>query len=231
MTRHHEAHRSGRAAWLRAAVLGADDALVSTASLMIGVAASSASKEAILVAGVAGLVAGSMSMAVGEYVSVSSQRDSEKADIERETRELESHPQAELNELAMIYVERGVERELAMKVAQQLSARDRIGAHMRDELGLDAEFLARPIQAAWISAASFASFAVVPIAALLVAPASLRIPSIAVVSLISLAALGAFGGHLGGAPLGRAALRVTLGGGLAMAVTAAIGRLLGVSVS
>ncbi|HSF14911.1 MAG TPA: VIT family protein [Vicinamibacteria bacterium] len=212
-------------------MLGADDALVSTASLMIGVAASSASKEAILVAGVAGLVAGSMSMAVGEYVSVSSQRDSEKADIERETQELESHPQAELNELAMIYVERGVERELAMKVAQQLSARDRIGAHMRDELGLDAEFLARPIQAAWISAASFASFAVVPIAALLVAPASLRIPSIAVVSLISLAALGAFGGHLGGAPLGRAALRVTLGGGLAMAVTAAIGRLLGVSVS
>lgn len=231
MTRHHEAHRTGRTAWLRAAVLGADDALVSTASLMIGVAASSASKEAILVAGVAGLVAGSMSMAVGEYVSVSSQRDSEKADIERETRELASHPQAELNELATIYVERGLEKELAMKVAEQLSERDRLGAHVRDELGLDTEFLARPMQAAWISAASFATFAVVPIAALLVAPASWRLPSIAVASLISLAALGAFGGHLGGAPLGRAALRVTLGGGLAMAVTAAIGRLLGVSVS
>jgi VIT1/CCC1 family predicted Fe2+/Mn2+ transporter len=212
-------------------VLGADDALVSTASLMIGVAAASASKEAILVAGVAGLVAGSMSMAVGEYVSVSSQRDSEKADIERETLELESHPQAELNELATIYVERGVERELAMKVAQQLTARDSIGAHLRDELGLDPDLLARPIQAAWISAASFAIFAVVPIVALVVAPVSLRLASIAAVSLVSLAALGAFGGHLGGAPLGRAALRVTLGGGLAMAVTAAIGRLLGVSVS
>ncbi len=212
-------------------MLGADDALVSTASLMIGVAASSASKEAILIAGVAGLVAGSMSMAVGEYVSVSSQRDSEKADIAREIQELESHPQAELNELAMIYVERGIDKDLAMKVAQQLSARDRLGAHMRDELGVDPESLARPIQAAWISAASFASFAVVPIAALLVAPVSSRILAIAAVSLMSLAALGAFGGYLGGAPLGRAALRVTLGGGLAMAVTAAIGRLLGVAVS
>jgi VIT1/CCC1 family predicted Fe2+/Mn2+ transporter len=212
-------------------VLGADDAIVSTASLMIGVAASSASKEVILVAGVAGLVAGSMSMAVGEFVSVSSQRDSERADIERETRELESQPQAELNELAMIYVERGVEKTLAMQVAQQLSARDRLGAHLRDELGVDRDFLARPMQAAWISAASFATFAVVPVAALLIAPDSSRIPVIAAVSLVSLAALGAFGGHLGGAPLGRAALRVTLGGGLAMAVTAAIGRLLGVSVS
>jgi len=231
LTRHHEAHRTGRTAWLRAAVLGADDAIVSTASLMIGVAASSASKEVILVAGVAGLVAGSMSMAVGEFVSVSSQRDSERADIERETRELESQPQAELNELAMIYVERGVEKTLAMQVAQQLSARDRLGAHLRDELGVDRDFLARPMQAAWISAASFATFAVVPVAALLIAPDSSRIPVIAAVSLVSLAALGAFGGHLGGAPLGRAALRVTLGGGLAMAVTAAIGRLLGVSVS
>ena len=231
MTRHHEAHRTGRTAWLRAAVLGADDAIVSTASLMIGVAASSASKDVILVAGVAGLVAGSMSMAVGEYVSVSSQRDSERADIERETRELESQPQAELNELAMIYAERGVEKDLAMQVAQQLSVRDRLGAHLRDELGVDRDFLARPMQAAWISAASFATFAVVPVAALLVAPDSSRIPAIAAVSLMSLAALGAFGGHLGGAPLGRAALRVTLGGGLAMAVTAAIGRLLGVSVS
>lgn len=197
---------------------------------MIGVAASSASKEVILVAGVAGLVAGSMSMAVGEYVSVSSQRDSENADIERETRELASHPQAELSELAMIYVDRGLEKDLAMRVAEQLSERDRLGAHLRDELGLDTELLARPMQAAWISAASFATFAVVPIAALLVAPAPWRLPSIAIASLISLAALGAFGGHLGGAPLGRAALRVTLGGGLAMAVTAAIGRLLGISV-
>jgi VIT1/CCC1 family predicted Fe2+/Mn2+ transporter len=221
-------HRSGRAGWLRAAVLGSDDAIVSTASLMIGVAASSASHEAILVAGVAGLVAGSMSMAVGEYVSVSSQRDAEQADVEREKRELAAQPQVELNELAMIYVKRGLDKELAVTVAEQLSARDRLGAHMRDELGIDQNFLARPMQAAWISAASFASFAVLPIAALLVAPVDSRIPAIAALSLVSLGALGALGGHLGGAPLGRAALRVTIGGTLAMAVTAAIGRIFGV---
>jgi len=225
-----EMHRSGRTGWLRAAVLGSDDAIVSTASLMIGVAASSAPKLATLIAGVAGLVAGAMSMAVGEYVSVSSQRDAEQADIGLEKRELASEPQAELQELALIYVNRGLKPELAMKVAEQLSAHDRLGAHMRDELGINQASLARPLQAAWISATSFASFAVVPIAALLVAPAVLRIPMIAVCSLLSLAALGAFGGHLGGAPLGRAALRVTLGGALAMTVTAVIGRILGVSV-
>ena len=224
-------HRSGRAGWLRAAVLGSDDAIVSTASLMIGVAASSAPKGAILVAGVAGMVAGAMSMAVGEYVSVSSQRDAEQADIERETGELTEQPEAELRELALIYVKRGLDNELAMKVAQQLSARDRLGAHMRDELGIDQKSLARPLQAAWISAVSFAAFAVLPIAALLVAPASLRLAAIAALSLASLAALGAFGGHLGGAPIGRAALRVTLGGALAMAVTAMIGRMLGVSIA
>ena len=229
-TQQVERHRSGRANWLRAAVLGSDDAIVSTASLMIGVAAASSSKEAILVAGVAGLVAGAMSMAVGEYVSVSSQRDTEQADIGLEKKELKSEPQAELEELAMIYVKRGLEKELAMKVAEQLSAHDRLGAHMRDELGIDQTSLARPMQAAWISAASFALFAVVPIAALFVAPITLRIPVIAAFSLLSLAALGAFGGHLGGAPLGRAALRVTLGGTLAMIVTALIGRILGVSV-
>jgi VIT1/CCC1 family predicted Fe2+/Mn2+ transporter len=223
-------HRSGRAGWLRAAVLGSDDAIVSTASLMIGVAASAASKEATLVAGVAGLVAGAMSMAVGEYVSVSSQRDAEQADVELEKHELLGQPKDELNELAMIYVKRGLEKELAMKVAEQLSARDRLGAHMRDELGIDQADFARPMQAAWISAASFASFAIVPILVLLVAPAGARIPAIAAVSLVSLAVLGAFGGHLGGAPIGRAALRVTLGGALAMAVTAAIGRLFGVSL-
>jgi VIT1/CCC1 family predicted Fe2+/Mn2+ transporter len=216
--------------WLRAAVLGADDGIVSISSLMIGVAASSASKEAILVAGVAGLVAGSMSMAVGEYVSVSAQRDAEQADVGRETRELASRPQAELDELALIYMQRGLERELAMRVAEQLSARDRLGAHLRDELGIDQASLARPMQAAWISAASFASFAVVPIVALLVAPAAARISAIAALSLISLAGLGAFGGHLGGAPLGRAALRVTIGGVLAMAATAAIGRIFGVAM-
>lgn len=226
--RHTERHRSGRTGWLRAAVLGSDDAIVSTASLMIGVAASSASKGAILVAGVAGLVAGAMSMAVGEYVSVSSQRDSEKADVARERQELADEPVAELKELAAIYVKRGLDEPLAMKVARQLSAHDRLGAHLKDELGIDRTSLARPLQAAWVSAASFASFALVPIVALLVAPPSLRIAAIAALSLASLAALGAFGGHLGGAPAGRAALRVTLGGGLAMAVTAAIGRLFGV---
>lgn len=227
---HGETHRSGRAGWLRAAVLGSDDAIVSTASLMIGVAASSASRGAILVAGAAGLVAGAMSMAVGEYVSVSSQRDAERADIEREKRELAGQPQAELQELATIYVKRGLDKDLAMKVAEQLSAHDRLGAHLRDELRVDPGELARPIQAAWISATSFALFAMVPIVALLVAPLPLRIPVIAALSLLSLAALGAFGGRLGGAPLGRASLRVTLGGALAMAVTAAIGRALGVYV-
>ena len=227
---HGEMHKSGRSNWLRAAVLGSDDAIVSTASLMIGVAASSASNSAILVAGVAGLVAGSMSMAVGEYVSVSSQRDAEQADIKREKRELAAQPQAELNELAMIYEKRGLERELALKVAEQLSAHDRLGAHMRDELGIDQSTLARPMQAAWISAASFALFAGVPIVALLIAPTVWRIPAIALMSLVSLAALGALGGHLGGAALGRAALRVTIGGTLAMVVTALIGRILRVSV-
>jgi vacuolar iron transporter family protein len=225
-----EQHRSGRAGWLRAAVLGSDDAIVSTSSLMIGVAASSASQGAILIAGIAGLVAGAMSMAVGEYVSVSSQRDAEQADIERERAELASQPQAELQELALIYVDRGLDHDLAMKVARQLSAHDRLGAHMRDELGIDQASLARPLQAAWISATSFAGMAVVPIVALLIAPSNFRIPTVAGLSLLSLASLGAFGGHLGGAPIGRAALRVTLGGALAMAVTAGIGRLFGVAI-
>ena len=227
---HGEAHKSDRSNWLRAAVLGSDDAIVSTASLMIGVAASSTSNSAILVAGVAGLVAGSMSMAVGEFVSVSSQRDAEQADIKREKQELSSQPQAELREIAAIYEKRGLEKGLALKVAEQLSAHDRLGSHLRDELGIQPASLSRPLQAAWISAVSFALFACVPILALLIAPTALRIAAIAVLSLASLAALGAIGGHLGGAALGRAALRVTIGGTLAMAVTAAIGRILGVSV-
>jgi VIT1/CCC1 family predicted Fe2+/Mn2+ transporter len=225
-----EAHRSGRSRWLRAAVLGADDAIVSTASLMIGVAASSASRGAILVAGAAGLAAGSMSMAVGEYVSVSSQRDAEQADIRRETDELADQPQAELQELAQGYEKRGLDKALALQVAEQLSAHDRLSAHMLNELGIDQAALARPMQAAWISAASFACSGVVPIAAMLMAPETLRIPVIAAFSLVSLAMLGAFGGHLGGAPQGRAAWRVTLGGALAMATTAAIGRFLGISI-
>jgi len=227
---HRETHRSGRAGWLRAAVLGSDDAIVSTASLMIGVAVSSASSEATLVAGVAGLVAGAMSMAVGEYVSVSSQRDAEQADVARETLELEASPKAELKELAAIYEKRGLDKALAMQVAEQLTAHDPLGAHLRDELGVDPSELSRPFQAAWISALSFACFALVPIIAYLFVPAPVRTWAIALASLASLAALGALGGHLGGAPLVRATLRVALGGGLAMAVTAGVGRLLGTTV-
>ena len=226
--RHVEMHRSDRAGWLRAAVLGSDDAIVSTASLMIGVAASSAPKSAVLLAGAAGLAAGAMSMAVGEYVSVSSQRDAEEADITAEKQELETQPEAEARELAGIYMKRGLDERLAREVAKQLAQKDRLGAHLRDELGIDRRSMAKPFQAAWISAASFATFALVPILALLLSPAELRIPAMAVLSLASLAALGALGGSLGGAPKLRAALRVTVGGGLAMAVTAAIGRLFGV---
>jgi VIT1/CCC1 family predicted Fe2+/Mn2+ transporter len=226
-TRHGETHKSQRSGWLRAAILGSDDAVVSTASLMIGVAASSASKSAVLVAGVAGLVAGSMSMAAGEYVSVSSQRDAERADIELEKRELATEPEAELRELTTIYVRRGLSEPLARQVAQALSARDRLEAHLRDELGIDTKTLANPLQAAWISAVSFASFALLPIAALLVSPAPLRIVAMATISLASLGALGALGAHLGGAPIGRGTLRVLVGGGLAMAVTAAVGHLFG----
>ena len=226
---HGEPHRTVRGKWLRAAVLGADDAIVSTSSLMIGIAASAASRHAVLLAGVAGLVAGAMSMAAGEYVSVSSQRDSELADIAIEKEELASEPQAELAELTMIYVKRGLDRDLAQKVAKALSRRDRLGAHLRDELGIDPSSLSRPIQAAWISALSFGSFALVPIVGLLMAPEGARIPVIAALLLLSLSALGALGGYLGGAPMLRAAVRVTVGGALAMAATAAIGRLFGVA--
>lgn len=221
-----EKHRSDRSAWLRAAVLGADDGVVSTASLMIGVAATSASHASVLVAGIAGLVAGAMSMAAGEYVSVSSQRDTEDADIEMEKAELAANPRGELRELAQIYQRRGVEPDLAMKVAEQLSQRDRLGAHLRDELGLSPETRARPLQAALVSAVSFATVAVVPILALVLSPDAVRIPVIATAALLSLAVLGALGSRLGGAPAWRGAVRVMLGGGLAMAVTATIGELL-----
>lgn len=211
-------------------MLGADDGLVSTASLVIGVTAASASKEATLVAGIAGLVACALSMAAGEYVSVSSQRDAERADVRRETQELAADPGGELKELAGIYRARGLESELAMKVAERLSAKDQLGAHLRDELGLDKSKLARPIQAAAVSAGSFASVAVLPILALLVVPASLRVATVALVCLVSLGVLGALGGYLGGAPMARASLRVMLGGGTAMAVTALIGYLLHLAV-
>jgi vacuolar iron transporter family protein len=226
--RHQEAHQSRRAGWLRAAVLGSSDAIVSTSSLMIGVAASSAGRDAILIAGVAGLAAGAMSMAVGEYVSVSAQRDAEQADIDREKQELATEPQAELRELSLIYEKRGLDPQLAKQVAEQLSAKDTLAAHLHDELGIDDTTRARPLQAAGISALSFGLFALIPIGALLVAPANWREPMIAAVSLLSLGALGALGAHLGGASRLPAALRVTLGGGLAMLVTAGIGRLFGV---
>ncbi len=224
-----EAHRRGRTGWLRAAVLGADDGVVSTASIMIGVAASSASREAVLIAGAAGLVAGAMSMAAGEFVSVSSQRDAEEADMQLEEKELKADPKGELRELAQIYRARGLDADLALKVAQQLSMRDRLGAHLRDELGLTNDTRSQPIQAAIVSAASFASLAAIPIIALLLAPAPLRIAAIAMVSLASLAGLGALGGYAGGAPMLKAALRVAVGGGVAMATTALIGHLLGVA--
>jgi vacuolar iron transporter family protein len=220
---------SGRSGWLRAAVLGSNDAIVSTSSLMMGVAAADASPRGVLIAGIAGLTAGAMSMAVGEFVSVSSQHDAEAADIAKEKAELKAAPAAELKELAGIYRERGLDTGLAMKVALQLTEHDPLGAHLRDELGIEAHTRARPFQAAWISAVSFALFALVPILALLVVPRALALYSIPVVSIISLGVTGAFGAHLGGAPKVRATLRVTIGGGLAMALTTAIGHLFGVS--
>ena len=224
-----EKHRSGRGGWLRAAVLGAEDGVVSTASLMLGVAAASASthSQAVLVAGVAGLVAGAMAMAAGEYVSVSSQRDAERADIALEEGELASDPQGEFSELVAIYRKRGLDAGLARKVAEQLSAGDQLVTHMRDELGLEGSSMARPLQAAFVSAASFSSLALLPIAALLLAPRAWHVAAIVASALISLALLGGLGGRLGGAPVLRAAIRAVVGGGFAMATTAVIGHLLG----
>ncbi len=227
--RHHERHFSDRAGWLRAAVLGSNDAIVSTSSLMLGVAAADASARSVLIAGIAGLTAGAMSMAVGELVSVSSQRDAEAADIAKESAELELSPAAELKELAGIYRDRGLDPELALEVATQLTAHDELAAHLRDELGIEPRTRARPLQAAIVSAVSFATFALVPILALLISPRSAAVYTIPAASLLALAALGAFGAHLGDAPAPRAALRVTLGGGCAMALTSLIGHLLGVS--
>ena len=224
---HREAHRSGRAGWLRAAVLGADDGIISTASLVIGVAASNASRGAVLVAGLAGLVAGAMSMAVGEYVSVSSQRDAERADVDLERRQLAADPEAELAELTGIYMRRGLEPELAATVAKRLTAVDPLGAHLRDELGYSDAARARPVQAGVVSAATFAVGAAAPLLAVLLAPDVARIAVTAAATLLLLAVLGAVGGRLGGAPAAPAVLRVAVGGGLAMATTALIGRLVG----
>ena len=225
-----ERHGTRRAGWLRAAVLGANDGIVSTASLVIGVAAAGAGRAAVLTAGVAGLVAGAMSMAAGEYVSVSSQADSERSDLARERRELEDDPEAEHRELAAIYVGRGLDPRLASEVATQLAAKDALAAHARDELGLSEAHRARPTQAALASAAAFAAGAALPLTTALLAPAAMVMPVVAALCLVFLAALGALAARAGGANVTRGALRVTFWSAIAMAVTAAIGRALGVAV-
>ena len=222
-----EVHLSHRSNWLRAGVLGANDGILSTASLVLGVAASGASGAAIVVAGAAGLVAGALSMAAGEYVSVSSQRDAEQADMRLEARELDRDPPGELRELAGIYEQRGLPPALATEVAASLSRRDALRAHARDELGLDEARLARPFQAAWTSALAFSAGAALPLLAAAVTPAPARAVALIAVTLIALALLGDLGARLGGAPRRAAIIRVVAWGTAAMAVTAAIGALVG----
>jgi VIT1/CCC1 family predicted Fe2+/Mn2+ transporter len=231
MRAHHlERHRTERIGWLRAAVLGANDGIVSTASLVLGVAAAHATHNSILVAGVAGLVAGAMSMAAGEYVSVHSQADTEKADIEREREELKADDAGERRELAAIYVDRGLEPALARQVADQLMAHDGLGAHVRDELGISSALSARPIQAALASAGSFAVGAILPLLVTLLAPEARLIPCVSGTSLVFLALLGGVAARAGGAPLMKGTIRVTFWGALAMALTAGVGSLFGAVV-
>lgn len=226
--RHSEFHRSHRIGWLRAAVLGANDGIVSTASLVIGVASAGASHETILITGVAGLVSGAMSMAAGEYVSVSSQSDTEAADIARETEELATQPEHELEELTGIYTVRGLTPELARQVALQLTAHDALGAHARDELGIVDSMNAKPVQAALASAGTFAFGAALPLLVTFAAASSNTISYVAVTSLVFLAALGGLAAQAGGAGLFKGASRVAFWGVLAMAATAAVGNLFGV---
>ncbi len=225
-----EEHVTGRLGWLRAAVLGANDGVLSTSSLIIGVASAHASHASILVAGVSGLVAGAMSMSAGEYVSVSSQADSERADLVRERAELRDDPEGETRELAGVYVKRGLDRALALQVAKQLMAKDALAAHSRDELGISDATAARPVQAALASAAAFAVGALLPLGVAVVAPSSSIVIAVAIASLVFLALLGAVGARVGGAAIWTAALRVTFWGALAMAVTAGIGVLFGTRV-
>ncbi len=227
---HREQHRTERIGWLRAAVMGANDGIVSTASLLVGVAAANAGSGDVLVAGVAGLVAGAMSMAAGEYVSVSSQADTEKADLNRERKELAADGESERNELAAIYVSRGLDPSLARQVAEQLMTHDALTAHARDELGISDISTARPVQAALASAATFAVGAVIPLLTVLVVPKPMLIPAVVGTSILLLALLGGFGAHAGGAPVTTAALRVMFWGGLAMALTAGVGALFGAVV-
>ena len=230
VTLHPESHLVSRIGWLRAAVLGANDGIVSTASLIVGVAAASAATSEVLLAGIAGLVAGAMSIAAGEYVSVSSQADTEQADLARESSELERQPAFEQEELAQVYVKRGVAPDLARQVATQLMAKDALGAHAQDELGISETMTARPIQAALTSAGTFAVGAAMPLAMVLVSPTALVIPIVSAASLAFLALLGAIGAQAGGANVPRATIRVTFWGALAMALTAGIGALVGTTV-
>jgi VIT1/CCC1 family predicted Fe2+/Mn2+ transporter len=225
--RHRERHRTARIGWLRAAVLGANDGIVSTASLVVGVAAAHAARGEVLVAGVAGLVAGAMSMAAGEYVSVSSQADTEAADLERERGELRANVEHERAELAAIYVDRGLEPALARQVAEQLMAHDPIGAHARDELGISEALTARPVQAAFASAGTFALGAAIPLLTVLVAPERALSTAVALTSLALLALLGGVAARVGGARVGVGTLRVAFWGALAMALTAGVGALFG----
>jgi VIT1/CCC1 family predicted Fe2+/Mn2+ transporter len=226
---HSEVHMVQRVGWLRAAVLGANDGIVSTASLVVGVAAAGSDRTDVLIAGLAGLVAGAMSMAAGEYVSVSSQTDAEKADVARETRELNDTPEAELIELTNIYVARGLDRDLAHRVAIQLTARDALGAHSRDELGISETVTAHPVQAALVSSATFAVGAVVPVIVALIAPPARITIFVATATLLALAVLGVLGASAGGAGKIRGSFRVTFWGALAMVATATVGLIFGVS--
>lgn len=224
---HIERHRAGRGGWLRAGVLGANDGIVSTASLVLGVAAADGGPGAVLVAGLAGLVGGALSMAAGEYVSVSSQRDVEQADLDRERDELRRMPRRELQELTQIYVERGLDRELASQVAVALSSKDPLAVHAREELNLDLDALARPGQAAVVSACSFALGAGVPLLAIVLSPVAWRVGVTLAVATLALGVLGGWSASLGGAPIRPAVIRVLTGGVLAMALTAGLGALFG----
>jgi VIT1/CCC1 family predicted Fe2+/Mn2+ transporter len=227
---HPESHLVTRIGWLRAAVLGANDGIVSTASLIVGVASAPTSQNGVLIAGVAGLVAGAMSMAAGEYVSVSSQSDTEQADLARERKELSDDPKSELDELANIYVERGVERTLALQVAEQLTAKDALSAHARDELGISEVTAAGAGAGARTTAATFSAGAAMPLLMVLISPAGWLVPLVSAASLGFLALLGAIGARAGGADVLRATARVTFWGALAMALTAAIGKIFGTVV-
>ena len=230
LPKHSEHHLVGRIGWMRAAVLGANDGIISTASLVVGVASAAATQSDVLIAGVAGLVAGAMSMAAGEYVSVSSQSDTEQADLARERKEQDENPEFELDELAAIYVERGVDQRLARQVAQQLMAKDALGAHARDELGMSEITTARPVQAALTSAAMFSTGAAMPLLMAAISPANVLIPIVSAASLGFLALLGAIGARAGGANVLRATVRVTFWGALALAITAGIGKVFGTIV-